>query len=248
MADDNKKVGEPSPSGDIPDSAAAPRQKYERHTIQKLRLNLEEAEKGRTWLLLPEGFRHVGSGSTYPLPTRRHEVQKLASLYIPTHKKDAGHIYLRRAVAKAKVLQRRAQSAALDLSHRAHSIEKAQWNYTQQIRVLQQEAREAVVTVQEKAEEAIASLTDLFALSRQGLDGMMRAHLDGTEWKGEAIKASAFRDCVKIVTQAVKGLGVPSEQRSHANEVVMAEAAAAMKATQETVDLGGDSTTDGDAN
>lgn len=231
-------TGDPTKNG--------PGEKYERHSIKKLRLNLEEAQRGRTWLLLPEGFRNHESGKTYPLPCRRHEVQQLANIPIPPHTRgvgvgyDAGVIYLMRAMVKWKELTAKHQSAALDIGRRAHSIEKAQWNYTQEIRVLKQEAKQAVTEVQEKAAEAVASLTDLFALGRKGLEAQMQAHLDGKEWQGETIKASAFRDCFRMVTQAVKGLGLPSDQRKDASQAVMAEAAAALSSTREAVGLASD--------
>lgn len=226
--------------GDLKDLKNGPGEKYYRHSIRKLRLNLEEATAGRTWLLLPEGFRSSECGSTYPLPCRRLEVQQLAGICIPAHKKDAGTVYLRRAVKKWKELQKRAQSAVLDVGRRSRSIEKAQWRYTQDIKGMKRDAEQAVAEVQVKAAESIASLTDLFSLGRKGIAGMMQAHLDGTEWQGERIKAIAFRDCFRMVTQAVKGLGLPSDQRDKATKAVMAEAAAALKDTREVVDLAAD--------
>ena len=86
--------------------------KRDRHrTIASLRLDLEEAQKGRTWLLLPQGFRDQQFGKTYPLPSRRLELQKLVAIYIPKNKKDSGCLYLRRALDKWKKQQARATSA-----------------------------------------------------------------------------------------------------------------------------------------
>ena len=100
---------------------------------------------------------------------------------------------------------------------------------------------EHLVSVFDKT-ESIASLTDLFSLARKGIDGQMRAHLDGKEWMGEKINARAFRECFRMVTQTVKGLGLPSEERTRAKSAIMDEVAEALKDTQETVALapGGD--------
>ena len=221
-------------------------------TIRSLGLDLEAAEKGRTWELLPKGFRDQSHGSTYPLPTRRLELQKLAALYIPPNKRDAGCLYIRRATEKWKQLQQRAQSALLNMGRKESAIEQSFRNYNRVIRKFQKEAREAVDKVREEAQQAIASLNDLFALARRGLDGQMRAHLAGDKWphaddcrpdacsdkcKGEVITAAAFRQCFSMVTRAVKGLGLPSDQRAKADEAIMEELAASMRDTQETVAL-----------
>ena len=64
-------------------------------TIASLRLDLEAAKAGHTWLLLPEGFRDQSDGSKYPLPSRHQDIFKLACIYIPPLKNDAGCIYLK---------------------------------------------------------------------------------------------------------------------------------------------------------
>ena len=79
-----------------------------------------------------------------------------------------------------------------------------------------------------------------------------KAHLDGGVWphhedckpgecskkcKGEAVNGSAFRQCFRMVTQAVKGLGMPSDQKKPAEQAIVEEVAAALKATRETVAL-----------
>ena len=65
----------------------------------------------------------------------------------------------------------------------------------------------------------------------------MRAYNDGEEIHGEKIDASGFRECFRIVTQAVKGLGLPSDQKKPAQQAILEQAAAAIKSTQETVSL-----------
>ena len=78
---------------------------------------------------------------------------------------------------------------------------------------------------------------DLFSLGREGLELQMRAYLDNKEVNGEIIKARAFRECFRIVTAAVKGLGLPSDQKRPATDAIYEEVAAALEATQETVAL-----------
>lgn len=207
------------------------------YSIVSLRLNLKAAQDGKTWLLLPHGFRSQEQGGEYPLPTDRQDLQRLATIYIPPNKKDSGCVYLKRAVAASKEKQRRHISAVNDMHKREETIKSRQYDYTQYIKDKRREVREAVETVQKEAEQAIASLTDLFSLGRKGLDGQMRAHIENKEWQGELIDARAFRECFRMVTQAVKGLGLPSKERSQATDVIIEEVAAALKDTQETVAL-----------
>lgn len=216
-----------------------PQKGGDRYTIGSLRLNLQAAIDGKTWLLLPEGYRDQDSGKSYPLPSRRHELQKLAAIYLPPHheKQDSGCIYIRRALAKWKKRQQSANSAILDTNRRVHAIAREHSDYKSKLKGLRQEAKQAVEDVRREAAIAVSSLNDLFVIGRKGIDGQMRAHLSGKEWKGEKITARDFRDCFRMVTQAVKNLGLPSDQTKHAQEAVTEELAASIRSMQETMSL-----------
>lgn len=193
--------------------------------------------EGKTWLLLPEGFRDQECGSTYPLPSDRLSLQQLVAIPLPLNKTDSGCVYLRRAMKAWHLKQAHRQSAALDVARREESIHRAQKSYNARIKGLREEAIAAVEGVKQEAERAAASLNTLFSLGRQGIEGQMQAHLSNTLWQGEQISASAFRDCFRMVTQAVKGLGLPSEQRTSAAEVIFEQVAESIRGTQETVAL-----------
>lgn len=204
-------------------------------TLASLRLNPQAARDGKTWLLLPEGFRSQQDGQTYPLPGRAIEVQQLARIYVPPNKTDAGCIYLRRAVERDREFHRRKQSAALRIEAQLNQLEEVQSKYEAALGQMKMDAVQAVADVKAKASEAIASLHDLFSLGRQGLHGMMKAHLDKDKWQGETISAAAFRQCFRMVSQAVKGLGLPTEERQRARTAILEEVATSLKATQEAV-------------
>lgn len=207
-------------------------------SIKSLCLDLDAARAGRTWLMLPTGFRDQSSGLTYPLPTARSELQELAAIDIPLRKEDSGCRYLRRALKEWKGRQLKRHSAVLDTGRREAQVKKSHQNYLHRMKELRVQANKAVDEVRKEAERAVANLRDLFALGREGLDGQMKAHLEGVEWKEEKISAAAFRECFRMVTMAVKGLGLPSEQRDKAKEAVLEEVAASLRDTQETVALG----------
>jgi hypothetical protein len=207
------------------------------YTIASLRLDVEAAREGRTWLLLPEGFRDQAAGHEYPLPGRRDELQILSSVYFPSEKTDAGCIYLRRVVAKLKRKDRNRQSAVLDYEAKANQIRKNTSILKKTIHEAAQEAKQVVEEVRKEAALAIASLNDLFELGRKGIEAQMKAHLEHKELHGEEIDARAFRECFRMVTQAVKGLGLPSDQRRSAEEAVQKEVAESLRATQEALEL-----------
>lgn len=185
--------------------------------------------------MLPDGFRDCGD--SYPLPSSREELQKLAAIPVPAQKRDSGCIYLKRATKEWKRRQGRAISANLDIAYREHEVRAAHRGFRENIKEIKANLREVVDTVRQEAAAASASLTDLFALGRKGLEGQMQAHLDGGTWQGEKISASAFRQCFQMVTQAVKGLGLPDPAKKDAQGAILEQAAAAMKATQEAIAL-----------
>ena len=191
---------------------------------------------GRVCELLPEGFRTAEAAQDYPLPSGREEIQRLVSIPLSPSSSN-GNVYLRRAIKAFRMKQARRTSAVNDIAFRQKKIAVASYRLTREFKELRAEAQNAVDGVKQQAEQAIASLTDLFALGRRGLESQMQAHLGGSEWQGERISAAAFRDCFRMVTQAVKGLGLPSEQRGKAAEAIMEEVAASLDATREAVSL-----------
>lgn len=207
-------------------------------TISNLRLNLQEAINGRSWLLLPEGFRDQESGQKYPLPTKTEELQKLVILPIKPGKKDSGTLYLKRAQREYRRRLAGKHARIAEASYEGDRLAKMRQHLHDQIVGIRKEARDAVDGIKEEAEKAVASMHELFALGRKGIDGQMRAHLEGSRWKGEGIDAKAFRECFRLVTQTVKGLGLPErDEAKKAREAILEEAEASIRSVQEAVAL-----------
>lgn len=217
-----------------------------RHTVETLKLNIPEALAGRTWLLLPEGYRGQECGNTYPLPTNLRELQKLLIIPIPAKKMDAGCAYLRRAQAEFKSRLAGKQSALHDLGRKTNKINEKMSNFSADVQKMRDDMRSAVANVHVEANRAIASLSDLFRLGREGLEGQMKAHLRGVSWQGEMIDAAAFRNCFRMVSQTVKAMGLPSDQTDKAKTAIMEEAAEALKQTREALALAPGTTSDTD--
>ncbi len=208
------------------------------HTIKTLRLNVEAALSGRAFNLMPLEFQAQECGKVYPLPTNIEECRQLCQIEIPYYGTDAGSVYLRRVRKRHKDLQRNRQSSSLDTEKRRHIIAQSSIKFKRAATEAERELAGLVDGVREEAEKASASLTSLFALGRRGIEGQMQAHLNGATWKEESINALAFRQCFQMVTQAVKGLGLPSDQKSNARDAVIEEYAAALKDTREAIKVG----------
>ena len=195
-------------------------------TIKDLGLDLEQAQVGRTWLLLPDAFRTPEQAKKYPLPTYINELLSLCTIPFKPQKMDPGCIYLRRCRKEAKIRLRAKAGSARNIEAAEAEVDALKKDFKKQIDKITTEVRTT-------ADRAIASLDQLFALGREGLEGQMRAHLKGEEWKGEGIDAEAFRQCFRMVSQAVKGLGLPSSEAPRARDAIMQEVAASLRATQE---------------
>lgn len=209
------------------------------HTCESLNLDLDAAKSGRTWMLLPEGYRDEASGMTYPLPTSRKELAKLVEIPTPPFKKDCGCVYLHRAsqLWLRKPIRRKIKPIDAEEQRRVHNAYSVSEHFKRRMKKVESEARLSAEQVHRAAAVAVASLTTLFELGRQVIDGQLQAHLSGEEWKGEKISASAARECFRMVTQAVKGFGLKTDQVPAAQETIMREAAEAIKATQEAIAL-----------
>lgn len=206
------------------------------YTIKSLGLNVEAAEAGKTWLLLPERFRYDNFGPTYPLPGKPAELRRLACIPVPPGKTDSGCIYLRRCFNLWRQKAAKKGSLLNDLGRTAEKLQKDRKRVELEMEKLKQAAESAVEDVKARAAESVATLTDLFALGRKGLREQMESYLAGKELRGEEISHAAFRDCFRMVTQAVKGLGLPDGERKNAAESIVEQAAAALRATRATLD------------
>lgn len=202
-------------------------------TIVSLNLGYEDAMKGKVWALLPPGFRYTDAAEAYPVPNKFSDLMKLSAIPIAPNLRSPGVIYLKRCRKACTEFAKRRQSALLDLSNRRANAKTAYDNYRHDMLELREKMKAEKNRVRQTAEECIASLNDLFKLGRRGLDGMMRAHLEGSAWQGETINAAAFRQCFGMITAAVKGLGAATgDQKTSAREAALEEVAASLEDTQ----------------
>ena len=204
------------------------------YTIESLGLNVEAAEAGKTWLLLPERFRYDSFGPIYPLVGKPQELRRLACIPVPPGKTDGGAVYLRRCFNAWRKKAALKGSLLNDLGRTGDKLRQDTAKLEKQMQKMVQEAQNAVDDVRQQAAASVATLTDLFSLSRKGLKQQMDAYMANQPLNGEEITHAAFRDCVKIVTQAVKGLGLPDGERKNASEAVVEQMAEALRAAEET--------------
>ena len=208
---------------------------YRRYSIENLNLDVDSAMAGKTWLLLPSQFR--ASGASYPLPSKRIELQLLTTIPIPACKKDDGVLYIKRAIGQWKNRQLQRVRNEITKQRGTFRAEQSTNGLIVATKKMKEQARQAVEEVRQEALKASASLGDLFALSRKGLDGLIKAYIAGEEWQESKVTNREFLAAVAIVTGAVKGLGIPSGQSKVAEKVIQEQVAAAIRETQETVAL-----------
>src|SRR5688572_16275751 len=109
------------PWGNTPSGAAKRREQglktYSDYTIQALRLDVDAAEAGRLWLLLPRKVRMEPDGpETYPLPSDIGELGRVARLKIG-RARNAGAVYVRRAAVAHKNRIQRVKETDYEMSH-----------------------------------------------------------------------------------------------------------------------------------
>jgi hypothetical protein len=134
-----------------------PKRTGDRYTIRNLNLNIESAMAGKTWTLLPEGYRDQSDGKRYPLPSRRRELQIIAAIPIPPRKLDCGCLYVMRAIRKWREHAGKEQSVLIDVARRGEQIKKKHEKYNVSVDNLRNEARREVDKVREEAARQIAS-------------------------------------------------------------------------------------------
>lgn len=215
-----------------------------KHTIKSLALSPEEARNGKTWKLLPPGFRAQEHGSTWPMPARTRELGLIAKIQVPEHKTDSGCVYIRRCRRELERRHMLAADRARELRLKAMTPEERLQVDEEYARTLDKAVHDAtrrinqeVDGIREVCEKAAASLDELFELGRRGVEGQMRAHLEGDDWQEEKISAAAFRDCFKMVTGAVTKMGVPTGQEKKARDAIFHEISAAEDDLKESLAL-----------
>lgn len=207
------------------------------HTIASLRLDVMAAMKGQTWLLLPEGFRHAIAGQTYPLPSLLKDLQSLVVIPIPPRKQDAGCKYLKRALLAYKKKLAGRQSAILDTQFKQKQIEETASNVMDRMKVLRTEATRARDEVRAEAEKAIASMSDLYSGIKKGLLEMIEAKNKNRPYQGRNVTNAEFLTAARIVTQSVGKMGIPPGDHKKTQQAVLDELAAAIKSSQEALDM-----------
>lgn len=211
--------------------------KKAQRSIKSLGLDLAAAEAGKTWLLLPIGHRDNESGLTYPLPTFERELHKLAKLYYPKDalKRDAGCRYLRRASKEWNKRQKKKLSAENDMEKRRTQIAARQYEYNRHVKSMLAQSRMEMKQVRAEIQKEVANLRTLFDLVREGMDGLLKAYVKNEDYHGHTVKNSEFLAASRIITSTVSRMGMPDEQKLHAQDAITEQIAEHLKNTQAAV-------------
>jgi hypothetical protein len=203
-----------------------------RHTCESLGLNPAAGYAGNLDEVLPEGKRTLQGALDLPVPTSRAELMVLCKIQIPPDAAGPGAAYLKRVHEKWGRSTTVERKAARHRSPRRAYAPKSLIRHT--LREIKRTMEEVQVSADIAHQEA-ASITRLFDLCRQAIEGQLAAHLEGKTWKGEPISARAARECFRLVAQSVSGLKLPSDQRRSATESTMNEIARAIEETKDAL-------------
>lgn len=209
-------------------------------TCEALGLDVERAKVEGAQVLLPEAARNRKAVREFPLPYSKHELARLMEVPVPTDATSPEGMLIRRIQKRwyDRVTSKEPGKARLSTARSERSIEVAKAHAKTHIDETLAEIATSAKMVHAVAEKVTGSLTDLYDLCRQSLEGQLRAHLTDGEWHGERIDAQAARECFRLVTQAVKGFGLPREaDKRAAGKISMEETAAAIRETQEALSL-----------
>ena len=225
---DSQEAPEEAGSGEKPSRWKQSRPPY---TIESLRLNVEEAEGGRTWLLLPPDVRmDKHRAPVYPILTMVGELTRVADIKLPMNSRNAGADYIRRC-RRAK-LKRAVNTRLADIE--VGKAEVAEFSQqTAHAAAQAQRAMEAEVErVRLQAAKTLVSMADLNGLAKGAATDILLAFREGKTLNGEPVSVDqaiaafgrVFSQVGKLGAGALDGAG-----REQAEEEIMREFAEATR-------------------
>ena len=213
---------------------STPRYKRPRvhHTIESLRLDMEQAENGRPWFILPPDVRGIDRcGDTYPLPKELADLKRVAEVKIPGNKqRDMGCRYIYRARRAVKNrLTSISLAGAVGKLQEADEIVK---DFRHKALKARSEMQEALKGVREAARETLVTMQDLGAEFKAGMMEIAKAYRSGGQLNGKEVTTSQFIDAAGKVFTHTRGMaqGVLDDATKGESEAeVMSELARASR-------------------
>lgn len=198
------------------------------HTISSLGLNIEAAEKGDLWQLLPLIWRSVDEARRYPIPDNLSELNRLSLLNVPQSAKSAPRAYIKRCRAEYQVRCSKRDPARLQIKAQAAD------SVLQVIRGVEKEVKEAGKSVREEVIKASATLTDLYGLIRAGSMMILDGFVHGKPVNGQPVNAGQFTNLTgKVLGHIAKLGGVSDDDKAEAESAVFE---AAVQATRKRLE------------
>ena len=201
------------------------------HTIQSLRLNVEEAEGGRTWLLLPPDVRRDKyKARSVPVLTQIGELARVADIKLAPRVSNAGAQYIRKCRAAKKRRAVNTRLADIEVGRAECEEMSAQ---TATVAAKAQAAMEAEVErVRLQAAKTLVSMADLNGLAKGAATDILLAFREGRTVNGEPITVDqaisafgrVFSQVGKLGAGALDGAG-----KEQAEDEIMREFAEATR-------------------
>ena len=197
-------------------------------SIATLNLNLQAAEEGRVFDLLPEGYKF--QGDIYPLPQDMGEVARLSALKLKRgvagKTSQGARAYIKRCRdAYGNYLGKKRSGGSAVGGRKYELIAKAADDAKLEIEKANAEVAAKLSEFRLAAQEATASLTSLYALAKTGLERVLTGYVKDEPVNGEPITAQmAVNAAGKVLQQVAKlGAGLDPEDKEQAEEEVFKE-------------------------
>lgn len=177
-----------------------------KHTIKSLRLDIDTAEAGRHWLLLPTDIRDKdGAWKKYPVPAAMNEVSRVAAIHLRHNAASQSAHYIRKC--RKSLLNRsnrykvvEIEGRVADIDHFAHRAK----NITTEAR---RQVKEGLAEFRAEASAALVSMNELAGKVKLAERMILDAFIKGEELNGQLVTVREVADVCGKVQSHIARLG-----------------------------------------
>lgn len=205
-------------------------------TAKDLGLDIDAAERGAWGRFLPRGYYH--HGKTYPLPTSRTDLFRIAQIEFHTCANVPPKQYVKRCKTRYKLYI--SKRSSMSLESKVFKAQKALSKIKESRTAANKEYKEFKETVSKDLAKCRASLTVLYDLAGSGFRKIMQEFVDEktrtethvsrggqeTTTQVDRVTNAEFTGAAKAVFSQVARLGTPSgeDAKEEAQDIIFQEA------------------------
>lgn len=230
------KASEGATDNQSADSAKPKR--HPRHTIASLRLDIEAAEAGRFWELLPFDIRRTDEATAaYPLPADIKEVHRISLVQTGRSvKSNSSGLYILRARKAYASRRKNLASGTFRIEQQVEAARAAHYRLKKTFDEQRRDINAEIDAVRVDIAKKTASISTLYDLMKQGSEMILKGFVEGAEVHGDKVSIADFQRTAGLIASHTQKIGLPSTDAKPAEEAIFAEAQAAIEAIRRDVD------------